>query len=157
MSKTKKHTTRKKRPTKTGSIYKGLKNAISWRDYDPGEKWAMQVAEDLLEYVERPDVRSILKFIDYYGIPETSYHRLKNKYECFAQAHDMARVKIAVRREDVIYDTNPLAMKETLPLYHSEFKEIQQHQENFKKELKREDEGKKYTDITVVMDDYGKE
>ena len=133
-----------------------LKDVFSWKEYDPGPEWGVEIGEKLFAFVvENEDILSFNDFYDWLGIPETTYKRLRRKYKKLQQAHDWAKNVFAGRREKGatlrVYELRMIIP--TLRLYHSDWKKIHEENIELRKLLAPKDTNDTPTHLTVVMPD----
>lgn len=144
---------------KRESIYYTTKELMGWRDHDPGYDFAQALGDRMLEQDAKSPFMDIIEFLIWYGIPQSTYYKLKKKYEPIQAAHDMLKLKIAARRERAARDRSEdsRTIVATLHHYHPTWRKMMDEHNDLKRELKRQETDNKPTEITVVMDNYSPE
>lgn len=156
--KTSNRSTKRKTPSKGRSLYAALKEAISWRDANPGPKFIHAMIDKLEEWVSNESNTDIYSFFTWFGIPSTVFYEWCNKYTELAVAHEMVMEILGVRRlarmEEKKYGCNENMIKISIHEYHPMHKKIFEEEKAFKKELKHEADVESQRPINIIIPEF---
>lgn len=152
------HKTKKKTPSKRPSLYATLKEALSWRDSNPGPKFIRAMIDKLEEWVSNESNTDIYSFFTWFGIPSSVFYEWCDKHTELAVAHEMVMEILGVRRlarmEEKKYGCNENMIKISIHEYHPMHKKIFKEEQEFKKQLKHEAEEQAQRPINIIIPEF---
>lgn len=115
--------------TKTAKVAKkgiGFNQMVSYKDklsylcgwHDQITDVAIdQIAEDLVDWANKPTSFIFGNFLCDYGIPLRKYYKWMQRYPKLEEAHTYALMKVGARREQAACERNPMLWFKNLPAY----------------------------------------
>jgi len=156
--KTTQHSKSNKSYSKTRPFAKNINDLLTWREYNPGEKFALEVAQNLYEWAQEEDSLDLLDFYHSFGIPRVTWLDWRKKYPKAAYIHQQVKEIIGARRQRLAMykknGVNEAVVTKTLHLFHPDWEEAYNQEKEFKRELKlaANDEEKNPVQVVVVKD-----
>lgn len=141
------------------SPYEKLRQSISWRKCGLGPKYIKAIAQEYLEWGEKPTSIEPIEFRQQFGIPKRTFDKLKQDHEILREAHEYVKELIGMRRERLAmykkYECDPKTIARTLHIYHPAWTKTLEDERNFRKSLSQQEE--KPTNITIEMNEIKEE
>ena len=165
----KKEVVKKKRITNKPSIHSDLgakmrtgyseaKNALSWRQYNPGKKFIEKLCEEIYEWAKLETSTDFLQFYFSWGIPSQTFHKYRKKNKDLDFIHGLVKEILGWRRQKLAthkkYECNFSVILQTLRMFHPDWAQVHEEDKDFKLSLSKDEQNQKPTNITVVMKSY---
>lgn len=130
----------KKQSNGQGLLYGKFKDALSWRQVEPGPAFIDKLL-DLMEVFinESPENTCLYQFYRYVGIPSSTFESMRRRNEKLDAGTTMFVEALGAKRQQQAeykkYGANPDIIKVTLPQYHPTWAQIEKEKKDYQLEL----------------------